>query len=65
MLSNLFLIARHGTTMLNESERYRGHSNGPDADLNGDGLQAAIDGALFLYRTNLKIKKVITRNNSA
>jgi broad specificity phosphatase PhoE len=50
MLSNLFLLARHGTTFLNSKNFFRGWSNGPDADLNGEGLQAAIDAGFFLAR---------------
>ena len=38
MLSNLFLMLRHGPTKLNQADEYRGWSNGPDADLNNDGL---------------------------
>jgi broad specificity phosphatase PhoE len=59
MLSNLFLMMRHGNTVLNDSEKYRGLSNGPDADLNSEGLQAAIDGARFLAHMKNPPKRVI------
>jgi broad specificity phosphatase PhoE len=59
MLSNLFLIARHGTTRLNSQNAYRGWSNGPDADLDSDGLQAAIDAAHFLSKMKSPIRRVI------
>ncbi len=59
MLSNLFLMLRHGPTKLNEADEYRGWSNGPDAELNNDGLWAAREagGILLNYRT--PIKKII------
>lgn len=59
MLSNLFLMLRHGPTKLNQSDEYRGWSNGPDAELNNDGLWAAREAASFLTNYKFPIKKVI------
>ena len=59
MLSNLFLMLRHGPTKLNQADEYRGWSNGPDADLNNDGLWAAREVASFLNNYKTPIKKVI------
>ncbi len=59
MLSNLFLILRHGPTKLNEADEYRGWSNGPDAELNNDGLWAAREAASFLNNYKTPIKKII------
>ena len=42
-MRSLFLIGRHGETFLNEDGRYRGLSNGPDAQLNDDGRKSAHD----------------------
>lgn len=59
MLSSLFLMARHGTTRLNILNAYRGWSNGPDADLDGEGLQAATDAGFFLSKMKCPVSRVI------
>ncbi len=59
MLSNLFLLARHGDTILNQKNFFRGWSNGPDADLNGEGLQSAVNAGHFLAKMKSSVSRVI------
>lgn len=40
-MQTLFWLGRHGTTILNESNKYRGWSDGPDAQLDENGIQMA------------------------
>lgn len=58
-MRSLFFIARHGETFLNESGKYRGWSNGPDAQLNEDGIESAHNAAQFLLTLNQKFSKII------
>jgi broad specificity phosphatase PhoE len=57
---SLFFIGRHGETGLNQSGRYRGWSNGPDAQLNEDGIQSAHEAGVFLQKTGQKFGRIIT-----
>lgn len=58
-MRSLFFLARHGETKLNEDGNYRGWSNGPDAQLNKDGLQSAHDAAKFLVSLKQSFSKII------
>ena len=58
-MRSLFLIGRHGETMLNEDGRYRGLSNGPDAQLNDDGRKSAHDLGKFIGNLGQKFSKII------
>jgi broad specificity phosphatase PhoE len=58
-MRSLFFFARHGETVLNESGKYRGWSDGPDAQLNEDGIQSAHDEGKFLQGLNQKFSKII------
>lgn len=59
MQDYLFLMARHGSTKLNESNRFRGWSNGPDADLDEAGIQMAHDAGEFISYLPVQIEHVI------
>src|SRR5271166_1603174 len=52
-------MLRHGSTILNESQLYRGWSNGPDAQLDEMGQQQAREGAAFLSKLAIPIEHVI------
>lgn len=58
-MRSLFFIARHGETVLNESGKYRGWSNGPDASLNEDGIKSAHDAGQFLKKLGQKFSRII------
>jgi broad specificity phosphatase PhoE len=58
-LRSLFLIGRHGETFLNEDGRYRGLSNGPDAQLNEDGRKSAHDLGKFIGNLGQKFSRII------
>jgi broad specificity phosphatase PhoE len=58
-LRSLFLIGRHGETVLNESGKYRGMSNGPDAQLNSDGRKSAHDLGKFVGNLGQKFSRII------
>lgn len=59
-MRSLFFIARHGQTILNESGKYRGWSDGPDAQLNEDGIKSAHEEAKFLVSTKQRFSKIIS-----
>jgi broad specificity phosphatase PhoE len=59
-LRSLFFIARHGQTVLNESGRYRGWSDGPDAQLNEDGIRSAHEEGKFLQKLKQPFSKIIS-----
>ena len=59
-MRSLFWAARHGETRLNLSGRYRGLSNGPDAQLNEQGLQSAHDAAKFLQTLKQPFARIIS-----
>ena len=52
-------MLRHGPTKLNQADEYRGWSNGPDAELNNDGLWAAREAASFLNTYKTPIKRIM------
>lgn len=52
-------MGRHGETMLNEDGRYRGLSNGPDAQLNGNGHRSAHEQGQFLSTLGQRFSKII------
>lgn len=58
-MRSLFFIGRHGETGLNESGCYRGWSNGPDAQLNEDGVESAHQMAKFIVKLGQKFSKII------
>lgn len=58
-MRSLFLIGRHGETFLNEDGRYRGLSNGPDAQLNADGRKSAHDLGKFVGNLGQKFSCII------
>jgi broad specificity phosphatase PhoE len=59
-LRSLFFFCRHGETILNESGKFRGWSDGPDAQLNEDGIQSAHDQGKFLQKLNQPFSKIIS-----
>lgn len=59
MINPLFYAVRHGETMLNDRNEYRGWSNGPDAKLNSDGRDQARELGLFLRKLPTKISVII------
>jgi broad specificity phosphatase PhoE len=59
-MRSLFFLARHGETVLNENNCYRGWSDGPDAQLNEDGVQSAHDEGKFLQGTGQRFSKIIS-----
>ena len=48
MVEPLFFFLRHGETNGNKDNRYRGWSNGPDAQLSPEGREGVRESALFL-----------------
>lgn len=52
-------MGRHGETMLNEDGRYRGLSNGPDAQLNSNGRRSAHEQGQFLSTLGQPFSKII------
>lgn len=58
-MRSLFFCARHGETFLNQNNFYRGWSNGPDAQLNENGVNAAHEAGVFLKKLNQKFSKII------
>jgi broad specificity phosphatase PhoE len=46
----LFYIVRHGTTLLNEEDKYRGWSNDPAADLDAKGIKQGKKAGAFLVK---------------
>lgn len=58
-MRSLFFAARHGATQLNELGNYRGWSDGPDAELNEDGIQAAHEAGVYLKKLNQKFSKIL------
>jgi len=59
-MRSLFFIARHGETVLNKSGKYRGWSDGPDAQLNEDGIRSAHEEGKFLQGIRQKFSKIIS-----
>ncbi len=51
----LFLLVRHGDTLLNSEDRFRGWSNDDSADLDKNGIKQAEKAARFLSRQPIKI----------
>ena len=58
-MRSLFFIGRHGSTVLNQSGKYRGWSDGPDAALDDDGLRDAHESGKFLQGLKQKFSKII------
>jgi len=58
-MRSLFFLARHGQTALNELGMYRGWSNGPDAQLNEDGVASADAAGFFLQKLGQKFSTII------
>lgn len=50
-----FLLSRHGTTKLNEKEKYRGWSDDPEAALDDNGIKQAKIAGQFLNRLPIYI----------
>lgn len=59
-MRSLFFIGRHGETILNESNKYRGWSDGPDAQLDEDGIQSAHAQGQFLASLGQKFKIIVS-----
>lgn len=58
-MRSLFFIGRHGETGLNQSGRYRGWSNGPDAQLNEEGIQATHEMGVFLSKLGQEFSRIV------
>lgn len=58
-MRSLVYLLRHGETKLNDAGRYRGLSNGPDAQLNEAGIEAANNAAQFLLNLNQPFSRII------
>lgn len=58
-MRSLFLIGRHGESLLNDSKKFRGWSDGPDAQLNDNGIASAHEAAEFLLSLNQPINRII------
>ena len=58
-MRSLFFIGRHGSTNLNDSNLYRGWSDGPDAQLNKNGLKSAHETAKFLVGLKQPFGRII------
>jgi broad specificity phosphatase PhoE len=58
-MRSLFFIGRHGETVLNDSGKYRGWSNGPDAQLNSEGIKSAHEAAKFLVNLKQPFGRII------
>lgn len=59
-MRSLFFIARHGQTILNDSGKFRGWSDGPDAHLNEAGIHSAHLQGAFLANTQQKFSRIIS-----
>lgn len=59
-MRSLFFLCRHGETFLNIQGNYRGWSNGPDAQLNPDGIESANNAAKYLLSLNQVFSRIIT-----
>lgn len=58
-MRSLFLIGRHGESFLNDSKKYRGWSDGPDAQLNENGIESAHEAARYLLKLNQPLHRII------
>lgn len=58
-MRSLFLIGRHGQTELNSDGRYRGLSNGPNAQLDTEGRKQAHDLGKFVGNLGQKFSRII------
>ena len=58
-MRSLFFMVRHGETALNDAGNYRGWSNGPDAQLNEEGVQSAHEAAEFLLKLGQPFSRII------
>jgi broad specificity phosphatase PhoE len=56
----LFLLCRHGDTLLNFQDKFRGWSNDDSADLDKNGIEQAEKAARFLNRLPIKIGAIFS-----
>jgi broad specificity phosphatase PhoE len=59
-MQSLFFLGRHGETFLNEQNKYRGWSNGPNARLNDLGHQQAEELAKFFLSLKQPFSHIIS-----
>ena len=56
----LFLMTRHGETILNEADKFRGWSNGPDARLTDLGIKQARQAGKFIERLPVEVSCIVS-----
>lgn len=59
-ITPLFFVVRHGITNGNQTDTYRGWSNGPDARLNADGRDVIREAALWLKKAGLSFPLIMS-----